>query len=516
MANMNTSVSENHIEKICKTLFLSAAEGLVVVDKKGIIQINNPRLEELFGYQSNELIGKPIEILIPKAFHHQHVAQRDGFIKTPQKRPMGIGLSLKAARKDGSEFPVEVSLNHLEVEDETMVMALITDITNRKKIEDEIIQLNNQLEEKVKERTKELEDSQILYSLIARNFPEGTINVFDKNLNYVFVEGQELYKIGITSKNLVGTNYIERLAPEIRDSIKNKLLNVFDGHDSQFVIEHKHQFYKLNAVGLKNEEGNVKQILVVEQNITKQKISEENMQKALQKERELNELKSRFVSMASHEFRTPLSTVLSSASLLEKYIDFSENEDKKMKHLSRIRSSVHNLTAILNDFLSLDKLETGKTNLNLSTFNLKELIEETIDQLAEMKKPNQQIIFDYKGKENIILDKQNIKNILINLISNAIKYSNENQNIHVHCSINDSAILIDVIDHGIGIPESEQKHLFERFFRAENVTNIQGTGLGLNIVKKYIELMEGNITFKSKLNEGTHFSITLPHKQAIQ
>lgn len=502
------------IEKICQILFLSAAEGLIVTNKTGQIIVSNPRANEMFGYDTDELNGLMIENLIPMPLREKHVHDRGNYNQNPRKRSMGIGMNLLALRKDNSTFPVEISLNHLTLNDELMIMALISDITERKKADDKLHELNLKLEEKVEERTKELNNSQEIYRSIARNFPNGTINVFDKDLNYVFVEGQELYKLGITSKMLVGTNYLDRLDIEIRDSIKHQLLKAFDGNDTSFVIEHKNNFYRLNAVGLKNDVGVTEQVLVVEQNITQQKLAEQNMKETLDKERELNELKSRFVSMASHEFRTPLSTILSSADLLDKYQNpkfaGEEYHEKKQKHLTRIKSSVHNLTGILNDFLSLDKLTAGKVTNNPSEFNIKSLIEDIIDMMNDLKKQGQTIIYNHSGNDKVFLDIQTIKNIAINLISNAIKYSEANKEIIVHSTTSENTFELSVKDQGIGIPEVEQKHMFERFFRAGNVTNIQGTGLGLNIVKKYLDLMNGSITFTSKLNQGTTFYIKIP------
>jgi len=230
----------------------------------------------------------------------------------------------------------------------------------------------------------------------------------------------------------------------------------------------------------------------------------------IHKERELNELKSRFVTMASHEFRTPLSTILSSASLISKYNN-PDDEDKRAKHIQRIKSSVNNLTGILNDFLSLSKLEEGKVHLNPVLFDFNELAEETLEEMEALVKPGQKIDYQKEGNENLIhLDKQAVKNILINLLSNAIKYSGENKTIHFNANLSTSNISIKVTDEGIGISETDKEYLFSRFFRGQNVTNIQGTGLGLNIVKRYIDLMQGSISCESELNKGTTFTILIP------
>jgi PAS domain S-box-containing protein len=234
----------------------------------------------------------------------------------------------------------------------------------------------------------------------------------------------------------------------------------------------------------------------------------QSLSDALEKEKELNELKSRFVSMASHEFRTPLSTILSSAYLVSKYVT-GEDQLKRDKHIQRIVSSVNMLTDILNDFLSVGKIEEGKIQVRFSEFNLKEFMYHLGAELHPIFKKDQKIEYSHTGPESVFLDQALLKHIVMNLVSNAIKFSPENASIDIKTDIGrDGTISLKVKDAGIGIPEEDQEHLFERFFRAGNVVNIQGTGLGLHIVSKYVELMNGEIMCNSKLGVGTEFLIT--------
>ncbi|MCG3167126.1 MAG: Adaptive-response sensory-kinase SasA [Bacteroidia bacterium] len=625
-------------ELIYQILFESAGEGLLVANKEGTILMSNPRVCEMFGYTKEELLGKGIDILVPDQLRHQHTKHRESYHRHPKKRSMGKGVDLQGQRKDGSTFPVEISLNYFKNDDDMLVMALLTDISERKKSEQElaqtlrefkdykfaldeaaivaitdqkgiikhandnfckiskysreeligqdhrivnsgyhskefirnlwttiangkiwkgelrnrakdgtfywvdttiipflneegkpyqyvairaditerkqmnekVLQLNNELEQRVEERTEALRESEKLYSTIARNYPNGTISVFDENLHYIFVEGKELFKIGVTSKDLIGTSYLDRLPKDISKNIEQHLRNVFKGVSTSFEFEYRNNHYLLNAVPMPDARGRVRQILVVEQNVTKQKNAENEIRKSLEKEKELNELKSRFVSMASHEFRTPLSTILSSVSLVQKY-DGPENEEKREKHITRIKSAVNNLTGILNDFLSLDKLETGKVENNPVEFDIVKFAEEMTEEMQAVAKKGQQIIYKHKGKKTtVIADKHILKNILHNLLSNASKYSNEDTEINFNTISDKTNLKIEVCDKGIGIPVEEQQHMFERFFRAKNATNIGGTGLGLNIVKKYTELLDGKIEFESKSGEGTIFTIEIP------
>lgn len=239
-------------------------------------------------------------------------------------------------------------------------------------------------------------------------------------------------------------------------------------------------------------------------------------QDALEKEKMLNELKSRFITMASHEFRTPLSTILSSVQLLAHHM--AGNEDRTEKHFKRIRSNVSLLTDLLNDFLSLEKLEAGKIITSPEDFNFSEMVIDTVQELQESAKVGQKINHTHRnlgGPNEVMLDKRHVKGILVNLISNAVKYSGENAEINIESLSYPEKQVVHVTDFGIGIPSEEQCHLFELFFRARNAINIKGTGLGLNIIKKYLDIMGGNITFKSQHGVGTTFTVTLPNKPLI-
>jgi signal transduction histidine kinase len=251
-------------------------------------------------------------------------------------------------------------------------------------------------------------------------------------------------------------------------------------------------------------------IKALEKEISVRKRAEEEAQKALERERELNELKSKFVSIASHEFRTPLSTVLSSASLIEQYNERKEPE-KVAKHVQRIKSSVHHLTSILNDLLSLGKLEEGKIDIVKETISLPYFLGEVEEEITPTLKDGQALRIDCgSGPATFESDPRILRNILFNLISNASKYSPEGKPIDVSCDYVNHVLSFSVRDEGIGIPDEDQKHMFDRFFRASNAGNVQGTGLGLNIVRRYSELLGGGISFTSKFGKGSTFTLQLP------
>ena len=656
-SSVNTSFDK---DKIYKTLFDSATEGLVLVNESGEILFTNNSLAEMFEYEESDLIGEKIEILIPSSYRKNHVKKRDGYTKAPEKRQMGAGMDLMGVKKSGVEFPVEISLNSIPFGSQKVVMGLVTDISKRRVIEKENQQirealkalheitsnqsislthkiktllqfgsdefnlshgglhkydngvftniesnqieptqldqnglnekmhqvinnnqvdysesevslsfkgikifldnklygiicfygepnekndrhklskellkliseaisgelyrsqvqvslenLNKELDARIKSRTAELEKSEKLYMAISRNFPDGSINVLDKKLNYIFVEGKELINDGITSESLIGSSYMTKIPKESSEGVIDLFKEIFLGETQSFEIELNNKYYQIDAVPLHEVDNSIERILVVERNITIRKETEQEIVKTLEKERELNELKTRFVSMASHEFRTPLGTILSSATLIGKYTE-TDQQNKREKHINRIKTSVSNLTSILNDFLSLEKVEAGKIDINRNWFDIQSLFSNTVEEMQAVCKQNQIIHYEHVGPVHSFTDELLMKNILFNLTSNAIKYSGEDSSISITSQNSNDELVLTVKDQGIGIPDKDQIHLFERFFRAKNATNIKGTGLGLNIVKKYVNSMHGTIEYESKEGIGTKFIIRLPQTE---
>lgn len=413
---------------ILEKLFRSSGEGIMLFNSQGEVIMINPRSGEMFGYEEAELIGEKVEKLIPQKSKKRHETYRKEYIDKPTPRRMGVGRDLNGLRKDGSTFPLEISLSNMKHKGETLVIAFITDISVRKEQEKELEEQRQKLEEYTSELEKKVKDR---------------------------------------------TSELEHMNLGLQSQIQER---------------------KLAEEALKDSVEDLKK-------------AEQEILKSLEKEKELGELKSRFVSMASHEFRTPLTTVLSSANLIAKYTE-SEQQEAREKHVNRIQKSVQNLTNILNDFLSLEKLESGVQKVQFSETDVNALIQEVGEEMGQSIKVGQEIVIS--GKAPVLYtDEHILKNILFNLISNASKYSSEGDRIEIVIE-NDNALKIHVVDHGIGIPMAEQKKMFDRFFRAGNATNIQGTGLGLNIVKKYADLLRGDISFKSEEGKGSTFTLSLP------
>lgn len=402
-----------------EALFQYATIGIVFTNKNGeIIDANKFALDQ-FGYAITELKNQKIELLIPTEYHDKHETYRKNFYANPHRRPMGAGRDLFGQKKDGTKFPVEISLSNYQINGEIFVIAFVIDISIRKQGEQMVADQKSELEKRNQE--------------------------------------------------------IEKLNTDLEKKVDDR---------TKMLKETLHELEK----------------------------SKEELKDALEKEKELGELKSRFVTMASHEFRTPLGTILSSASLISRYT-LSEEQDKRDKHIKRIKESVDSMRSILEDFLSLGKLEEGSLSAKPERRNVEECIhaiQELIDDLQLQMKTGQEIKFEHHCEGYLDMDMNLFKNIITNLVSNAIKFSGETGRILVQISLEENELILSIKDNGIGISEEDLEHLFQRFFRAKNAVNIQGTGLGLHIVSRYIDLLNGNISVKSELGNGTEFEIIIP------
>lgn len=387
--------------KLLEAIIENAIDGIITIDNRGMVESINPAASTLFGYEPEEVIGNNISMLMPEPDHSRHDEYIERYQRTGVKKIIGIGREVHGLKKDGSTFPFRLAVSEVRYKDKNIFTGFIHDLTKEHAAEEELRRYADELEEKVRERTKDL----------------------------------------------------IKLVSELEKAKSDVSLS-------------------------------------------------------LEKEKELNQMKSRFVSMASHEFRTPLSSVQLSASLIEKYAERPDLPNI-LKHTNRIRGAVQLLNNILNDFLSLEKLEAGRVVVNKTDINLVQLAEEITEEMQMICKKNQHIVYQHTGAVGTFyLDAHLIKSGVINLISNAIKYSGENTFIEFSTEIKDDVCIICVKDNGIGIPVEDQKNLFEPFFRAHNTGNIPGTGLGLNIVRRYVKLMDGHMEYHSAINKGAMFKMS--------
>jgi PAS domain S-box-containing protein len=391
-----------------EAIFHEAAIGIIVTNASFNMILSNEYAHRLFGYSEDELMGQNISILIPNHLKSKHEGHLGKINHSPVSRPMGLGLDLKAKRKDESLFPIEISLSHFKSDEQMYYIAFVSDVTLKRKVEMELIlrnqeinQLNESLEAEVEARTHALQ--------------------------------QTLEQLELQTKEL---------------------------------------------------------------------------ELSLQKEIELGDLKTRFVSMASHEFRTPLTSILSSASLIEKYSETAD-QPKRSQHIQRIKSSVAHLTEILEEFLSVGKLEAGKVEVRPDEFNVPEFLSDLVTELDGMRRPGQQIstVID-ESLSDFVSDTSMLRKVLLNGLSNALKFSQKE--VFLKARMQEAELFIEIVDQGIGISEADQKHLFERFFRGGNANVIPGTGLGLHLMDRYMRLLGGELKLRSELGLGTTLTLTLP------
>ncbi len=519
----------------------AAGNGIIIADAQqhGLpIIYSNSAFTRMSGYGQSEILGRNCRFL-------QNDDRDQEEIKTLAiaiQKGDPCRVTLRNYRKDGSLFWNELTITPLYDEDQQLTHFIgvqndVTEIQNTKK---QLQAYADKLETKVVERTKEIEAtvqklvetnlnledqvqvtklaekkaqrSQDQFAAIAKNFPKGLIVVFNTDFELVFVEGAELKQVNLKKIDFEGKHVDDIPIFSERQSkrIKEDVLKTTQGQSLSFEVEFQHNNYAVNSAPMRSDIDDIDLALFVYSNITEQKRIQEELAKALKAEQELNELKSRFISMASHEFRTPLSAILSSAILIGKQNEPGK-EERREKHVARIRTHVKHLVVILNDFLSLSKLEEGMVQANPQNFELIQFCKILVDEMESTKKDGQTIQFKYAAVEiEVFLDSKLLSHILINLISNALKYSNDGQEVVLQLKQEGKMVVFNITDKGIGIPEQEQENLFDRFFRATNATNIEGTGLGLNIVKQYAELMQGSVSFESKKGKGSTFMVQLP------
>lgn len=509
--------------------------GIVALETERFVRVN-PAGVELFGCRDAQEFLEESE---PGRGCNPFEPGRLAEIKATLEQQTQYGEEVKLTRKNGDVFWGKLEIDPFVEADKKYLLVQITDINHARRVERQLAQSSQQFE---------------------AVFTNATIGIIVCNKEGIIISANQFARnqFGFVHHPLEGKS-IDILVP---DSIRNRhaalresfnanpqvramghgrdlyarrrdgsvfpaevSLSYFYQEDELYVVSYilDITFKKEAELALIEQRNKIAQLNIeLEQKVADRthalmatlhqlEESKEELTKALTTERELGELKSRFVSMASHEFRTPLSAVLTSATLIEKYVT-TEQQDKRQKHIQRIKSSVNHLNDILEEFLSVGKLEEGRVEANWTLFDVTALISEVITDMQGILKPGQTIKTSLDCPRPVRLDKSLLRKVLINLLSNAIKYSGENTVIEVTGNCPGNTTRLTIRDRGIGISEDDQKHLFERFFRAKNATNFQGTGLGLHIVAKYVELLHGTIDLHSQLNEGTIVTLTFHHE----
>lgn len=507
----------------------------------GYFQMLNPVWEKLLGWTQKELRSQPwIE------FVH------------PDDVDVSLGANTRCDREDVVEY--ENRYRHkdgsyrwlswrVSKEQDGLFYAIVKDITECKVVEEVWQNTLSQLEKKIDERTQELKlmnerlsaeiaehqktvlalrQSQERYRAIVENQTE-LICRFQPDDTITFVNDAYCRYFNKPRESLIGQKFLPEMPPEDRKLITQNFRSLSleqptNTYEHQIILPSGEiRWQQWSDKALFDEDGNFIECQAVGRDITQLKQAEAEIRKALEKERELSELRASFVSMVSHEFRTPLTTIQSSAELLERYSDKLPPE-KKQNHFIRIQTAVRRMTQLLEDVLTIGKAEAGKLLFNPKSLDLVAFCCQIVESMQSLviyqhvnANPQHTLSFTVHGDCTIAqMDENLLEHILTNLLSNAIKYSPAGGVVKFDLVCNSSSAVFRIQDSGIGILKEDLEKLFDSFGRASNVGTIQGTGLGLAIVKRCVDLHGGKIAVESELGVGTTFTVTLPLSQPIQ
>lgn len=486
---------------------------IIISDKFGNIEYVNPKFTKVTGYGFAEVLGLNVSILKPDNFNETEDKKMWNAITTG-KEWNGI---IHSKKKNNELFWESANISPIKNRENQIIHLVFVkeDITEKVKNEEELEKYRHDLEGLVKERTEQLDAQYNFLRTLIDTIPNP---IFVKNINGEYTEINKAFEdyYEVKKEDLIGKTIshiseadVQKQTQEIDEQLLVKSGSaVYETYHIKDDGERRSLMIYEGTFGLnKNQPEGVAGVVF---DITEQKELSEKTKNALNKEKELNEMKTSFISTASHEFRTPLTSILASADLLEMF--GKEWPDKKyQKFVNKIQKSVKEMTVLLDEVLTLSRADRGKLSLIPKNINLKKIILELIEQLNTQKKEGQSIKLIYNiTEEKFILDEKLLKHILQNLISNSIKYSDEYKNILIETNFDSNELVFQIKDEGIGIPENEIPKLFEPFYRAENSMEYHGSGLGLSIVQKSVELFNGKIDIKSQLGIGTEVIIKIP------
>lgn len=493
LAQANSSLS--HTNQTLQALIAASPRAIFTLDLAGKIKLWNPAAERMFGWSEAEVLDRPNPLISPD----KQAAYQTLFDQVLQGETLPT-IESRPQRKNGS--PIDISFSAAPLKDSqgqiTGIVIVVADITDRKLAE----KVLRQSEERFRSLIENALDIITILDL------EGTIYYISKSVAKV---------LEYSHTELIETNIFAYIHPDDIAKVSQTFSHALTNSDPPRLIEFRcrHQsgawliFEAISQRFIDHE--SAPRIVVNSRDVTERKRMEE-ICLALEREKELSTLKTRFFSMASHEFRTPLSSILAAAQILERAGDKWSEKEKRERNLQRIQSSVKNMIQLLDDILTINRAETGNLDFNPHDLNLQEFCRLLVEEIRlSASTPRHTLTFIHQGQcTHAYLDERLLRSIITNLLSNAIKYSPHGGSIEFHLECNDQDALLQIKDQGIGISIDTQNKLFEPFIRGENVRNIPGTGLGLVVVKKCVELHGGTITVTSEVGVGTTWLVTLP------
>ena len=490
-----------------RSIVEQSGDGIILCNKEGKIIEWNLSMEKITGLSKEEVFNHflcdvqfrllPDENKSQEKYNHIKQILTD-LLKTDESHSGSLSIEQEIARKDGSRVLIQSVIFPILSENGIMAGSMVRDIT--KKHEDE----------------EALNQSEHKYRLVVDNIKE-VIFQTDAEGKWISLNRAWEEITGFTLKESLGTIFIKYVHPDDRarnqvqfEALVNREKD-YCRHVVRYITKDSGlRYIEVYARLTLNEKGEIIGTSGSLYDVTEKAKAEQEIKATLFKEKELNQLKSRMISTVSHEFRTPLTSILASTELTIRYIDKWDKE-KQIATLERVQNSAEFLNEMVGDVLKLNKVELGNDRFYPKTMELIELCKKILDELTHLFSSQHELIFNYAPNEIMgKFDEKMMKSILVNLLTNAVKYSPNGGKIEFQILLQNESVFFIISDEGLGIPDEDKKNLFSPFFRGNNIGSIPGTGLGLSIVQKTVELHGGKINFESNTSKGTKFTVVLP------